>query len=123
MLGCSAEYHLSQSALGKGTLNQEIAGQCLSSPENSLTGIFTIKPYGERLYRNAVPLQISDHLVCGRARNSSSSGDCQDCNPFGSLEKWHCQSQGARLLSATVPSDQHVGADAFRRGWWGWEYG
>src|SRR5215475_14280810 len=121
MLGCSAEYHLSQSTLSKGALNQKVAGQCLSSAQNSLASIFAIECYRQRLGRNAIPLQISDHLLRGRARHFSSSGHRQDCNAFGPLKKRHCKSHGARLLCATVPRDQNIGADMPRRGWWAQE--
>ena len=108
MLGCSTEYHLPQSTLGKGALNQKIAGRCLGSAQNGFTGIFAIERYGQRLCRNLVPLQIFDHLLRGRTRYSSSSSDRQDYNAFSPLKKRHCKSNGARLLCATVVPSENV---------------
>jgi hypothetical protein len=63
--GCAAEYHLSQSALRVGALDQKVATQRLSCRQDHFTRRPPIKLDGERLCHNAIALQISDQMLSG----------------------------------------------------------
>ena len=57
--GCPAKYHLSQSALCVGALDQKVATQRFCRRQDCLTGVSVTKLDRQRLGRNAITLKTS----------------------------------------------------------------
>src|SRR5215470_4422541 len=106
--GGAAKNHLPQSALGVGTLDQEVAAQRLRVGQNRLTRHAAIKTYGQRFCRHPIQLQIAAQLLPGRSGHRRSAFDRQYDDAAGTLEDGQRKRGGARLLGAAIPCNQNV---------------
>src|SRR5712671_4102949 len=110
----AAKYHLAQTALGVGALDEEVAVERMRGGQYGLSGCATLKPDRHRRGLEAVTQQVLRCLGGTRSWHRGSALDMEYRYALGLAQQRYGECGGARLLGAAVPRHQNVSADLGR---------